>query len=190
MKKTRALLAGLLVTLLSGCASFVAPAYSPDYPSVDRLKNSQLDKIAVGTFQPQKPDAPVNRITLRGTPLNPAAGTFATYLENAIRSDLKELGVLDPAARTRIDATLLQNDIDVSGFSKGEGTMEVRLTVSTKDAVVHEKVYLAKTQFESSFAGAVAIPRGQNEYPTLVRTLLQQVYSDPSFIQSVRKLNH
>ncbi|WP_439608730.1 hypothetical protein [Hydrogenophaga sp.] len=175
-----------ITVLLTGCASFVAPTYSPDYPSIDRLKASQLGKVSVGVFQPRSAEAPVNRITLRGAAFAPASGTFAEYLENAIRSDLTELRVLDPNAGTRIDATLLKNDIDVSGINTGEGFMDVKLTVSKGGKAVHEKVYSARTQFESSLAAAVAVPKGQSEYPRLVRTLLQTIYADPAFIAAVQ----
>lgn len=175
-----------IAALTTGCASFVAPAYSPDYPSLDRLKTGQLGNVAVGTFQPQDPQAPVNRITLRGASLATPQGTFAQYLESAMRSDLNELRALDTQAPTRIDATLLKNDIDVSGFSTGTGVMAVALTVSKRDVKVLEKTYTANTQFESSFAGAVAIPKGMNEYPTLVRTLLQTIYNDPAFINAIK----
>lgn len=175
-----------LALALTGCASFVAPHYSADYSSIDRLKTTSLGKIAVGEFQPRNPEAAVNKVTLRGAGLVPASGTFTEYLENAIRTDLTELRLLDATADTRIDATLLKNDIDISGFSTGEGAMDVKLAVSKRGKTVHEKVYSVKTQFESSFAGAVAIPKGQTEYPRLVRTLLQSVYSDPAFTAALK----
>lgn len=186
MKIHRILSGGWLIAALSGCASFVAPAYSPDYPSIDRLKTTAIRPLAVGSFQPRASDAPVNRITLRGAPFEPAKGTFTEYLENAIRSDLTELRTLDPAASTRIDAVLLRNDIDVSGFSIGEGHMEVRLTISRMSQPVLEKTYSAHTRFDSAFAAAVAVPRAQSEYPTLVRTLLQTIYADPAFMAAIR----
>lgn len=187
MRTTKALLAFSAAAALSGCASFVAPAYSPDYPTLDRLKASATEKVAVGTFQPRAADAPVNRITLRGAPLTPPAGSFTEYLEKALRADLTELRLLDPGAETRIEGQLLKNDIDISGFSTGEGVMEVRLTISRRGQPVLDKVYSAKTRFESSFAGNVAIPRGQAEYPNLVRALLQSVYADPAFVSTLRK---
>lgn len=187
MRSIAAFVAVSAVVALSGCASFVAPAYSPDYPSLDRLKKVSIDKVALGSFQPRAVDAPVNRITLRGATLAPPNGTFAEYLENAIRSDLTELRVLDANASTRVDATLLQNDIDISGFSEGEGRIEVKLTVSKKGVPTLEKAYSATTRFESSFAGNVAIPRGQSEYPNLVRALLQTIYADPAFVTAIQK---
>lgn len=181
------LLGALMVAVaLSGCALGV-PNYSPRYEVIDQLKTKSIGKLAVGDFQPSDPRADVNHITLRGSPLSPENGTFSDYLENALRSDLTEIGVYDPAAGIRLDATLLKNDIDVSGFSTGTGVLEVRLSVSKQSKVTFEKTYTANTQFDSSFVGAVAIPKGQAEYPNLVRTLLQQVYLDATFINAVKK---
>jgi hypothetical protein len=93
----------LLAGALGGCASLTPPPYSPDYEAIDRLKKSNTEKLAVAKVQPDDPTAPVNKITLRGTTLKPQSGTFANYLEDAIRADLMEMGVYDPAATTKID---------------------------------------------------------------------------------------
>lgn len=55
--------------LLSGCATIVAPSYSPNFESIDRLKKLSLGKVAVGEVQPRDPNALVNRISLRGLDL-------------------------------------------------------------------------------------------------------------------------
>jgi hypothetical protein len=177
----------LIISALASCASFVVPAYSPDYPTVDRLKVANVGKLALGVFQPRAAEATVNHITLRGAPFAPPTGSFAEYLENAMRSDLTELRVLDPGADTRIDAVLLKNDIDVSGLSTGSGIMEVKITVSKKAVPILEKTYDAEIRFESSFAAAVAVPKGQSEYPNLVRALLQKVYADREFLSAISK---
>ena len=171
----------------AGCMTLSAPAYSPDYETTDRLKSVEIGKMSIGDVQPRDPEASVNKITLRGSSLIPPNGTFASYLESAIRSDLVEMGLYDPGSTTRIGATILQNDIDVSGFGTGYGVMEVKLDVKQEDTRIFEKVYLANIEFESSFAGAVAIPKGQNEYPNLVRALLKKVYEDSAFINAVKK---
>lgn len=172
--------------LLSGCA-INAPAYTPRYETLDQLKKAPLDKIALGDFQPNDSGAAVNRITLRGSPLTAAGGSYADYLETALRSDLQEMGFYDPASPLRVDATLLKNDIDVLGFSTGTGEIEARLSVARQGQRLLDKTYAATISFESSFLGAVAIPRGQAEYPNLVRALLQKVYADPEFIRAVTK---
>lgn len=177
----------MAVTALSGCASFNVPAYSPRYEVIDQLKKMPIEKLSVGDFQPTDPKATVNHISLRGASLSPEHGTYADYLKDALRSDLSEMGIYDPASGTRLDATLLKNDIDVSGFSTGNGVIAAKLSVTKLSKVVFEKTYTANTQFDSSFAGAVAVPKGQAEYPNLVRTLLQQIYLDKAFIEAVKK---
>lgn len=173
--------------LVSGCASFTAPTYSPHYETIDRLRKNDIEKMSIGEVRPRDPNASVNKITLRGAMLTSPSGTFASYLENAIRSDLMEMGLYDPKSTTRVDATILKNNIDVSGIRTGYGVMEINLTISKKGARAFEKAYLVNIEFESSFAGAVAVPKGQTEYPNLVRALLQKVYVDPEFIEAVKK---
>ena len=166
----------LLVSNLFGCATLLAPSYSPDYETLDKLKKLNLQKIAVGDFQPSDPNAPLNKISLRAASLKAPEGTFSVYLENAIRSDLKELGILDQASTTKLVATIIKNDIDISGISKGSGVLEANLTISKNGNTTFNKVYSANTTFESSFAGAVAIGIGQKEYPNLVRAFLKQKF--------------
>jgi len=183
----RVLFAAILIQFLSGCATLLAPNYSPDYEAIDKLKKLNLQKISVGEFQPRDPNAPVNKIGLRGASLKASEGAFSIYLENAVRSDLKEIGILDTASNTKLDAKVIKNDIDISGISKGAGVMEVKLTISKNGIQTFDKVYSSTTRFESSFAGAVAVGIGQKEYPNLVRAFLKDVYNDPEFIRAVQK---
>jgi len=178
MRSWAALVAAVL---LSGCGTFVVPAYSPDYPTLDRLKTRSLQRLALGTVEPRDPAAAVNVLTLRGAGFAPPVGSFATYLESALRADLGELRLLDPAAATRLDATLLKNDFDASGISVGTGFMQVRMVVTRDGRVRLDKTYGANTTFESHLAANVAVPRAQAECPALVRRLLQTVYADPDF---------
>jgi hypothetical protein len=186
MKIIRVLFAAVLISTLSGCASLLAPNYSPDYEAIDKLKKLNLQKISVGEFQPRDPNAAVNKISLRASSLKAQEGAFSIYLENAIRADLKEIGVLDSASNTKLDATLLKNDIDISGLSKGSGIMEVKLTISKNGKQTFDKTYSTTTNFDSSFAGAIAIGIGQKEYPGLVRAFLKDIYNDPEFIRAVQ----
>lgn len=172
--------------LVTGCAQMVAPPYSADYTALDQLKKSAAGaKTSIGAFQPTDPKDAVNNLSLRAARLGSSSGSFAKYLEDALSNDLKEISVYDPAARTRIDAVILHNEMAIGGFNTGEGLMDVDLTI-TRDGVQRlRKTYLARTTFESSFAGAVAIPKAQSEYPRLVRELLRNVYSDPAFVSAI-----
>jgi hypothetical protein len=187
MNFARLLVSGAAVAALAGCSTLVAPPYSPDYPALDSLKKVPLQKVAVGPVQPRDAAAAVNRISLRGAHMVGPKGTFAQYLEDALVQDLREVSAYDPAAGLRLDATLLKNDLDISGVSTGKGEMQVEITISRGAAAVLKKTYGATTSFESSFAGNVAIPKGQLEYANLVRALLAKVYADADFINALKK---
>lgn len=186
MKIIRLLILAMLASTLFGCATLLTPSYSPDYETLDKLKKLNLQKMAVGDFEPRNPNSPLNKISLRAASLRAPEGAFSIYLENAIRSDLKEIGIFDQASSAKLDATIIKNDIDISGISKGSGILEAKLTVSKNGNPTFNKIYAATTNFESSFAGAVAIGIGQKEYSSLVRAFLKKVYSDPEFIQAVQ----
>lgn len=175
------------VVVFSGCSTLTPPPYSADYQTLDQLRKQPLEKISVGAFQPRNLDAPVNRISLRAATLAGPKGTFAQYLEDALIQDMQEIAVFAAGAGTRIDATILKNDIDISGFSTGTGRMDVELTVTRNAKTQLNKTYSAMSTFNSSFIGAVAIPKGQSEYGTLVRALLSAVYADPQFINALKK---
>lgn len=178
--------AGFAVLALSGCASLVAPPYSPDYATLDRLKGQPLQKVSVGTFRPTEESAPVNTIGLRAARMVSPRGSFARYLEDALIHDLREVSLHDPASNLRVEATVLKNTIDIGGISTGSGHMQVELAVLRGTSAVLKKTYEATTQFESSFAGNIAIPKGQAEYANLVRSLLAKVYADPAFVNALK----
>ena len=187
MQSIRLLAAGFTLAALSGCASLVAPPYSADYEALDRLKKMSLEKIAVNPVQPRDAAAPVNKITLRGASLVGSKGTFAEYLEDALIQDLRDISLYDAGSGLRLDATILKNDIDVSGLVNGTGQMDVEIAIGRSGKIALKKIYSASTRFDSSFAGAVAIPKGQAEYGNLVRTLLAKIYLDPDFINARKK---
>ncbi|AEG94889.1 hypothetical protein [Ramlibacter tataouinensis] len=178
---------GAFAALATGCAQFKAGPYGSDYQALDRLKASKPATVAIGAVQPTDPQHKVNNLSLRGAALVSPSGTFSKYLEDALASDLKEISVLDPASKTRLDATIAHNEINVAGFTVGTGAMEVELTVARDGRQRLRKKYQANTTFESSFAGNVAIPAGQAAYGGLVRELLKTVYSDPQFIAAIGK---
>lgn len=186
MRSAITILIIMISALTTGCANLVAPSYSADYAAVDNLKHSKLNKMALGKVQPDDVRAKVNQISLRGANLTAGDTTFAGYLERAMTNDLQEAGLYDASAAHRIDIVLIKNDIDVSGFSQGVGQIEIELTLTASGKIVLKKNYATTTQFESSFAAAVAVPKGQIEYPNLVRALLSKIYRDQAFLLAMQ----
>ncbi|MBN0986642.1 hypothetical protein [Amphritea pacifica] len=177
----------LLTLVTAGCGALKSPAYSPDYQVLDNLKNKQLLNVSVAPVEPTDPEAKVNKISLRAASLTTDQGTFSAYFEQSMIQDLTEMGIYQPSSNVQIKATLVENNIDISSFSKGHGKMIVDLEIHKSSVLTFSKQYIGETEFESSFAGAVAIPKAQSEYPYLVRELLKQIYSDPEFIKELSK---
>jgi hypothetical protein len=173
------------VSILAGCVGIKTPTYSSDYVAIDALKAYKLKKVAVEDVAPKDVEDNVNKITLRGANLVVENGTFATYLQNAMINDLKEISIYDKNSSIKLNLTILKNDIDVSGFSTGTGEMEIALRIVGPNGVLLEKNYYAVTQFDSAFGAIVAVPKGQSEYPKLVQKLLSTVYSDQQFINAI-----
>jgi hypothetical protein len=185
MKNLIKLFVPFSIIFLSGCAT-LAPNYSPDFSAIDGLRNANLQKLDVGDFQPRDPNAKVNKISIRAANLIAKEGSFALYVENAIRSDLKEAGLLDSTSSTKLKATITQNDLDITKFTTGSGVMEAELTISKNGNQTFKKSYIVKTVFDSSFLGGVAIGNAQAHYPSLVRTLLQKIYTDQDFMNALK----
>lgn len=178
---------GLAMVFLSACGTITPPPYSGDYAALDKMKAVGLKKASVAQFQPTDPSHPVNTISLRAPSMKDPSGAFATYLRAALIQDLREISAYDETSSTRIDATILKNVIDISSMTTGKGDMEVELSVSRAGAVLLKKKYAAHIEFESAFAGMVAVPKGQLEYGRLVRTLLGQVYADADFVNALKQ---
>lgn len=185
MNSFRLLLISALVLLMTGCGALKAPAYSPDYQALDSLKNKKLVNVSVARVEPSDPEHKVNIIPLRAMSLVAEQGTFSAYLESALIEDLSQMGIYQADSGIQISAELVENNIDISSFSTGVGKIVINLEILKSGNGVFQKEYVGTTEFESSFAGAVAIPKAQTEYPFLVRAVLKQVYSDPEFIKEL-----
>ncbi|BBB25983.1 hypothetical protein [Amphritea japonica] len=185
MNSFRLLLISALVLLMTGCGTLKAPAYSPDYQTLDSLKNNKLVNVSVAQVEPRDPKHEVNKIALRAMSLVAEQGSFSAYLESALIEDLSQMGIYQADSDIQISVVLVENNIDISSFSTGAGKMVINLEVVKLGKSTFQKEYVAKTGFESSFAGAVAIPKAQTEYPFLVRAVLKQVYSDSAFIKEL-----
>ena len=180
MKK---LLAILPVVLLSAC-SLKSPVYQPSLKNVQALNNSDVQQVNVGAVT----SAPaLNQISLRGSKMMSHVGSgYGDYLKAALTEELKLAKLYSAVSSRVVEAELMQNDIDVTGFSTGDGIIEAKFTVTENGEVKYEKALSAKNEFESSFVGAIAIPNAQNSYVGLVQNLLNQLFTDPEFIAAIK----
>lgn len=183
----RLALAGIAVVLASGCAQ-MAPNYNPSVENIQKMRDSGVARVRVGTFEPKLVEGQKNdAIGLRASDmLSPYGGKFTTYIEEALKSELKAARLLDDKSTIEIGGVVTRNDVSIASLSEGNGEIEARVVVKKAGQVRYDKVKLTRTTFESSFAGAVAIPAGRAAYPELVRKFLAGLYGDPEFIAALK----
>lgn len=183
--RTLGLIATTALVFLSGC-SMVAPKYSFSPDQVQTLRDATLAPANVGDVVAAGPDAHNDSISLRGSGMHSPYGSYAKYLQEALTQDLREARLLDPHSSLEISAVLLKNDIDAAGFSTASANIEARFTVKRAGQIKFEKTKSAHIEWGSNFIGAIAIPRAQEHYPTLVSALLSKLYADADFLQALK----
>jgi hypothetical protein len=170
----------LPLVLFSGCA-MQAARYQPAIDNVEWLRRN-APPLNVGAFKAQPGLDTASTISLRGNPMSsPAGPDYATYLADALRAELTLAGKLDPNAKIVVSGVLVKNDISAGGFVTNSGEIEARFSVVNGGAPRFDKQKRVALSWDSSFVGAVAIPKAQQQYPLLVQELLKQLLADPEF---------
>lgn len=163
-----------------GCAA-PAPGYRPLVDNVEILKNS-ANPVALGKFTVKAGAPGATSIGLRASNMvTPVGSSYADYLADALRQELVMAGKLDPKSQTEISGELLKNDIAAGGLSTNSGEIEARFVVRDQTRVRYDKTQRSEMTWDSSFVGAIAIPKAREQYPLLVQQLLGHLMSDADF---------
>ena len=176
----------LMLLALTACST-PAPHYAVSIPNVQALKSATTSGVGVGEFTAQGSAANNETISIRGSPMVSAQGTFSKYLQNAIIQELTEARLLDPKSSVQITAVLIKNDISAAGVISASGEIEANFSITNGGKVTFDKVIRATTEWDSNFLGAIAIPRAQQNYSNLVTVLLKQLYADRDFVAALKK---
>jgi hypothetical protein len=180
------LLCLVTITLSSGC-SMMAPRYSASISNVQQIKDAETQKVKVGTFSSTPGKGNANPISLRGSSLaSPYESSYAKYIAEALRQDLELAGKLAADAQIEISGALQTNDINIPAMSSGTGDLEARFVVKRAGETKYDQVKTIHDTWDSSFVGAVAIPRAQEHYPVMVQKLLAELYADPAFVSALK----
>lgn len=180
--------AGLVALAMLTACTTTAPVYTVSVPNIQKLRDSGTSKISVTKVDlPATNQDRMNSIGLRGsTMVSPADGSYAKYLRDALRAEFYEAGRLAEASGIELSGVLTQNDVDAMGFSVGTATLAAQFVVRRDSEVRFDKTLTARHQWESSFAGAIAIPAAINNYPAAVQKLLDALYSDKAFQEAIK----
>lgn len=176
----------LLTLLLHGCA-LQTPPYSPSANVLDRIRNGGTQPVALGAFTVKPGAQGANSISLRGNPMASSVGAdYAAYLAEALRVELQLAGKLDPRSTLEIGGELQGTDIAAGGISTNAGFVEARFVVKSAGQVRYDAVKRADATWDSSFVGAIAIPKAQQQYPVLVQQLLAALWADERFVAALK----
>lgn len=177
----------LVLVFLTGCAG-PAPNYTPSIDNVEAFKKSGTEALRTGAFAVAPGLKTGAAISLRASSMVSGIGSnYGDYLAFALRQELELANLYNPQSPVEISGTLLENDIHAGGFSTNDGLIAARFIVKQGPQVRFDKIKQISQQWESSFAGAVAIPLAASNYPIMVQKLIGQLLADPEFIQALRK---
>lgn len=169
---------------LAGCAS-KAPNYSSSPASTQGLQAARVQPAKIGEFTAAA-TAENKSIALRASTMEPAQGTYAQYLADAIKTELELVKLYSATSNTEISGVLLRNEMNTGLAVTGNGTIQAQLVVRRDGAVRFDKTKTATTEWDSNFIGAIAIPRAQQEYSRLVQKLVSDFFSDPDFVAALK----
>ncbi len=170
---------------LAGCAS-PAPRYQPLIDNVEVLKRAPAP-VAIGAFSVKSGAVGTTSIGLRGSSMiSPVGQDYAAYLADALQQELELAGKLGAKSNIEISGVLLKNDISAAGLSTNSGEVQAQFVVKKDGAVKFDKVKRGELSWESSFAGAIAIPKARQQYPLIVQQLLAQMMTDPEFSAALK----
>ena len=173
-------------TLSSGCA-MMAPRYTASIDNVQKIKDADIQPVKVGTFESTPGKDNNNPISIRGSSLaSPYDSSYAKYIAEGLRQDLELAGKLAPDAKIEISGALSKNDISIPPVGSGSGDLEARFIVKRAGETKYDQVKTIHDTWESSFVGAIAIPRAQARYPVMVQKLLAELYADPAFVAALK----
>lgn len=171
-----------MVYVIAAC-SIPAPRYEPSYDNVKLLKGS--GPVRIVDFKGATPK--VGKITLRGNTLkSPYEKDMVHYLQTALQSEFEKAGLLSETSSKSVTAVVTENLIDTSGFSVANGKITATFKVLDSSRQIYEKTVTVSDEWESSFVGAIAIPRAAAAYPALAKELFNKLYSDKKFIAALK----
>lgn len=180
------LVAVLSISLTTGCA-MVAPRYDASLDNVQKLKDAGMQPVKVGDFTSTPDKGNANPISIRGSSLNsPYDGSYSKYLQQALQQELALAGKLSANAATVVSGALQKNDISVPPVGSASGDLAARFVVTRDGQTRYDQVKSIHDEWDSSFVGAVAIPRAQQRYPMMVQKLLAALLADPGFMDAVK----
>lgn len=172
-----------LVLAAAGCTT-VMPVPMSSAATSQALRSAKLVPTAVGTFKlaPGRPAAMDVELSggLRGSNITAPSGSYAKHLKEFLMAELQAAGMLDLASKAVIEGQLTDSKVDAA-IGTGTARLAARFQVLRDGQSLYDKELAVDDSWDSSFVGAVAIPRAIEHYGALYRTLVGKLVADSDF---------
>ena len=182
MRRVGPLAGAAAALLLAGCAEPALPPPQASLDNIQALRAGDIAPIKVGPFRPA-PGPPTEMdksiIVRAGTQAAPE-GSFAAYLADTLAAELKGAGRLDPNAHLVIAGVITDTHVD-SAMPTATARLAAQFTLTRSGQTLFEKTLSVESDWNSDFAGAVAIPDAFNHYSGLFAQLAAKLFADPEF---------
>ncbi|CAD5374051.1 conserved hypothetical protein [Rubrivivax sp. A210] len=179
----------LISALFAGCTTVMPPPMAGGQ-SAKALRAAQLAPAQVGNFKlaPGKPAAMDTEIGggLRGGNIAAPSGSFSRHLKETLRAELQSAGLLDPQSKLLIEGQLTDSQVDAA-IGTGTARLAARFQVTSEGKVLFDKEVAAEDSWDSSFVGAIAIPRAIEHYGGIYRLLVDKLLGDADFVKALKR---
>lgn len=98
-----------------------------------------------------------------------------------MQTDLAAGGKLDAASARVLTGVVEKNDLSAAGIVTNQATVAVRFKLADAQRTRYEKTISVNDEWESSFMGAIAIPRAIQNYVVSIQKLIGKLFADPEF---------
>ena len=185
-KRTAAL--ALLVPVL-GCTTVMPPPMASGENS-QVLKAANLAPSAVGTFKlaPGRPAQMDKELSggLRGGNIGAPSGSYSQHLKETLKAELQSAGLLDLQSKYVIEGQLMDSMVDAA-IGTGKARLAARFQVLREGQLLFDKEVSIEDSWDSSFMGAVAIPRAIERYGASYRALVGKLLNDSEFRRALAR---
>lgn len=174
---------------LQGCTTVLPPPIGGG-AARETLRAANLAPAAVGEFKlaagkPAELDFEMQG-GLRGANIEAPGRSFSRHLGQVLKAELHSAGLLDPQSDAVIEGQLTESKVDAA-IGTGTARLAARFQVRRAGGTVFDKEVSASDSWDSSFVGAIAVPRAVEHYGALYRSLVLELAKDADFRRALAR---
>lgn len=185
----RRVAAGILLIFLVGCSTVLPPPMTSGENS-QALRAANLAPTNVGMFKLATGRPPLMDTELsgglRGGNITAPSGSYSQHLKDALKAELQSAGLLDLQSRYVIEGQLIDSKVDAA-IGTGTARLAARFQVKREEQLLFDKELVVEDSWDSSFMGAVAIPRAIERYGASYKSLVGKLLNDSDFRRALMR---